>query len=142
MSVPSPRSGDTSSAERRPHVARSEVGTGLIGTIVGFLVVLVLVLGACELLVGLHAQTTVTGVVADAARSVATGQRTPEQAEADARRLLGAAGDDASLRWMLDADQVRLRVQIARPDLTGRFGLDRLLGPIDRTVVVRREALR
>jgi len=114
----------------------------LIGTTTGFLVVLVLVLGACEVLIGLQAQTTATGVAADAARSVASGQRTPAQAEAGARRLLGPAGADADLAWSLDAEQVRLRVRVDRPHLAGRFGINRLLGPIDRTVVVRREALR
>lgn len=114
-----------------------------MGTIAGFLVVLVLLLFAVEVLIGLYAQTTVGGVAQDAARSVATGRATPAQAEAQARHLLGPDLQGASFTWSVEPDQIAVRVVAHRPRfLPAGWGSGGVLGDIDRTARVRAETSR
>ena len=131
--------------------ARDDRGTGLIGTLAGVTVFLVLLLFAAQLLVNLYATSTVTAAAFDAARIVAgsEGGRDAEAgAERHARDLLGTAGESAAFEWTYDdvdgdgaGDRVRLRVQTPSPtNLLPR--LDLPFQHIDRTVTVRVERLR
>lgn len=120
-----------------------ERGTGLVATVAGFTVVLVLLLSAVEVLTGLYAQSTVGVVAQDAARSVATGEATPAQAEDAARLLLGPGLDTAAFTWTIGSEQVALRVEAPRPRfIPARWGTGSALGPIERTARVRREEVR
>ena len=133
---------------------RPERGSGLVASLAGLLVVLVLLLFAIESLVGLYARSMLTAAAHDGARAVATdervrgGQRAPEPgvvapAEQQVRSLLGEVGDTAELTWSIEADEVVLRARARRPSFVPdawRPGDDP--GWIERTVRVRIERLR
>jgi hypothetical protein len=112
------------------------------------LVVLLLMLLAVQVLFDLYARSAVSAAAFDAARVVAGSDAggTPtsqSQAELDARRELGAYGQRASFDWTVDAEDVRLSVQVRNPSvlpsvLVSPLGLD----TVDRSVVVRRERVR
>jgi hypothetical protein len=133
---------------------RSERGSGLVASLAGLLVVLVLLLFAVESLVGLYARSMLTAAAHDGARAVAVddgvrgGERAlaPEvvaPAEQQVRGLLGQAGDTAELTWSIEADQVVLRARTRRPSFrpdAWRPGDDPEW--IERTVRVRIERLR
>jgi hypothetical protein len=129
-----------------------EVGTGVIGTMIGFAVFLVLLLVAVQVLFDLYARSAATAVAFDAARRVAgydlatLPQDQLMQAEADAeaqaRQTLGRYGRDVSFTWTLTPTDVELRVRIANStvvptQLAGPMGID----TIDRTVRVHAERL-
>lgn len=117
-----------------------ERGAGLFSTAFGLAVLLFLLTVAVQILLNLHARSTVTTAVYDAAEMVATADGTAAQAEAHARDVLGEVGDDASFEWAVTDDVVRLHVvaqapRVVVPLLGSEIGPDR----IDRTVTVRVE---
>lgn len=142
--MPARRSSPTStrSAER----LEDETGAGLLGSIVGVTVFLVLLLFAVQLAMNLYATSAVTSVAFDAARKVAGADAvTPAIAEADARQVLDdfeAHGGTLRFHWDNSrADVVVLRLEAKRPTPL----LPNVSFPfqtVDRTVTVRREALR
>lgn len=132
---------------------RSDRGAGLIGTIGGVLVFLVLLTFAVQLLFNLYATSAVTAAAHDAAHMVASGDLDHDDpvamewatadAEAAARSLLGRYGERASFSWAFDDDHVTLTVTATHPPLavhhvSGVFGLNEVV----RSVTVRREQLR
>lgn len=138
----------------RPLARRwSERGTGLVGTLAGVLVFLVLMLFAVQLATNLYATTTVTAAGFDAARVAASKDvdRTDAGAVAAARwrgeqrfrSLLGATGDRAELTWLDDAYTVRLHISVDAPTILPRsFGGVAAFGHIERTFEVHIEELR
>lgn len=132
---------------------REERGTGLVGTLAGVIVFLVLLLFAVQLSVNLYATTTVTAAGFDAARLVASKEvdhadpgsvaAARMRGEARFRSLMGAAGDRAVLHWSGGADTVRLQVTLHTPTILPRsFGGRVAFGRIDRTFEVRVEELQ
>lgn len=125
-----------------------EEGTGLIASVVGVLVFLVLLLLAVQVLFDLYARSAVGSVAFDAARVVAGSDAgATVSAEADAERNarddLGHYGQAASFTWAVDADNVQLTVSVHNPDLLPRLFTDGLgLDRVRRSVVVRRERVR
>jgi Flp pilus assembly protein TadG len=131
----------------------ADAGTGLIGTIAGFLVFLALMLFAVQTLLGLYTRSVVTDAAHEGARRVA-GARVDQSdpvardrarlaAETEVRRLLGHFGDGVALDWSASTDDtVALRVQARPPG----FLWDALRGPgaalVERTVTVRVEENR
>lgn len=130
-------------------------GTGLVGTVAGVAVFLVLLLMAVQLLFNLYATSTVTSIGYDAAREVAsnrvdhTNAAAVNDAEARverrARQQLGRYGRRVAFGWDgTDAGTVRLRIRATQPRVGfGQF-IARPLGfdTIDRTIVVRAEEFR
>lgn len=143
-------SGSVTTASRpQPGPRRSgERGTGQLATVAGLVVFLALLTVALQVLVNLHSASVVTAAAYDAARLAATGgpltDERAEAAEAHARSLLGAIGEDTTFEWdRSDPDVVQLRVvapapRFLLPVVDGALGLDVL----DRTVTVRVEQLR
>lgn len=137
------------SADAAPRLV-SDRGAGLVSTMTGFLVFLIFLLFACQLLIGLFARSAVAAAAFDGAHSVAVQGGIDPSATASARAtaeqrmrdLLGRAGDDASFDWSgTDADWVQVRVQMPAP----RFGWPGFGGTpstIDRVARVRVEDLR
>ena len=130
----------------------NDQGTTLIGTSAGFLVFLVLLLGAVQITYDLYATSMVTAVARDAATSVAGFDAGPDRcaataaASASLEANLGRSGREAGVRidWMCDEpDVVRLRVVARHPSIlpSGLAGLGDL-GRVDRTIEVRVEAPR
>ncbi|MDP8992991.1 MAG: hypothetical protein M3N31_08095, partial [Actinomycetota bacterium] len=112
----------TRSAGRRH---RNEEGAGIVSTVAGVAVFLVLLLLAVQVLVGLYATSVVTAVTYDAAKVLAGADQGDSaagraHAEAAARRQLGRFGERAAFRWDNDADTVRLDVKAPRPTLLPR----------------------
>jgi Flp pilus assembly protein TadG len=134
--------------ERRHRWSRDESGTGLIGTLAGVVVILVLLLLAVQVVFDLYARSAVTAAAFDAARVVAGSDANgspaaQSQAELAARRDLGAYGQRATFDWAVDANDVRLAVHVRNPSLlpvvfAAPLGLD----SVDRSVIVRRERVR
>ncbi|MDP9389553.1 MAG: hypothetical protein M3Q48_16965 [Actinomycetota bacterium] len=136
-------------------MGRGEAGAGILGTVLGAGVFLLLLLFAVQVLVGLYATSVVTAATYDAAKSVAGADlaATP-LAQADAERTaqaqLGDYGRRVTFEWgKVDEDgdglpdAVLLRARAPRPSflpqsLLGGVGL----GDIQRTVRVRLERLR
>lgn len=123
-----------------------ERGGGPLSAWFGFVVFLVLLLFAVQVLFNLYATSVVTSVAYDAARKVAGQHGGPgfqAEAEGDARRALGRYGDRVSFEWDSTADVVVLRVRatspsVLFPSLSGPLAF----GDIDRTVRVRVERFR
>jgi hypothetical protein len=109
----------------------------------GFVVFLVLLLFAVQVLFNLFATSVVTSVAYDAARKVAGQHGGPEsqaQAEGDARRALGRYSDRVTFEWNSSSEVVALRVRatsssVLFPAMAGPLAF----GDIDRTVRVRVE---
>ncbi len=124
----------------------------MVGTSAGFLVFLLLMFAAVQILFNLYATTMVTAAAHDAARDVAGFDAAADRcaavagAEAQFVDALGDYGDrgHAHLEWTCgDADVVRVRViadhpTILPPRLAGLLSL----GHLDRTIEVRVEDLR
>lgn len=154
--------GPQPSPDGRDRMARSQAGQGLIPTVAGFGVVLILLLLATQVTFDLYARSAVTAASVDAARAVADERQSAaygtsadaatlavRQAQDRAGRALGAYGRVTSFRWNLlptaaDPSEVELKAHF---DLRGtRYSL---LGPLalpglnqfDRTVRVRVERL-
>ena len=124
-----------------------EAGAGIISSVIGVLVFLVLLLFAVQVIYGLYATSVVTAVTYDAAKAVA-GSDGGDQARAVAQRTavrqLGRYGSDVEFDWdASDADAIRLEVRARRPTVLPRQLVgDSFLGEIVRTVRVRRETVR
>ena len=124
-----------------------DTGTGLVGSLVGVTVVLVLLLFAVQLALNLYATSAVTSVAFDAARQVATSDGGPDStaaAEAHARGLLGrfeAGGGTLRFDWTTTRDDVVvLRVVAERPSLLANISFP--FQRVARTVTVRWERAR
>ncbi|HEV8297038.1 MAG TPA: TadE/TadG family type IV pilus assembly protein [Acidimicrobiales bacterium] len=139
-------------AHRFVSARRRTCGSGLLGTVSGVGVFLLLLFFAVQLCVGLYARSAVTAAAYDAARSVA-GYRGAESrvearraAEEDFRRALGRFGtDNARLEWLEpdDPDVVRVRVVADLPTLLPAAMVDAIgFGRTDRTLEVRVERFR
>lgn len=121
-----------------------ERGSGLVSTLAGVTMFLALLFFAVHLVLNLYGASTVTAVAFDAARIAAGSDGDERSAEAYARSLLdGYAGRGAlKLIWTSDADVVRLRVIADHPTADLLPLVDFPFDTTDRTVVVRREAVR
>jgi hypothetical protein len=131
----------------RTRRCQGEDGTGLVATVTGALVLMVLLLLAVQVCFDLYARSAVEAAAFDAVR-VVTGSdasATPAAlaaAEQDARRVLGRYGGLARFSWQVSASTVGLTVSVHDPSvlpaaLVGPLGLD----TVTRTVVLRRERL-
>jgi len=133
--------------------SRSEAGTGLIGSIVGVTVFLVLLLFAVHLVLNLYGTSIVTAAAFDAARLRAGGagaEVSEAEAEQQVLELLDGYRDGGRLQvsWSYpdtdgdgEADVVALRIVAAHPtDLLA--GVRFPFQDIDRTISVRMERLR
>lgn len=138
--------------EPRP-VDSEDRGAGLIGTIGGVLVFLLLLTFATQLLVNLYATSVVTAAVHDAAHQVASGgidHADPNsvsgalvEAERQARSALGDYGQHVAFSWDVDGERVRLTASAEHPSVaiglvSSVFGTSGL----ERTVEVRVERPR
>ena len=127
-------------------------GTGLISTSVGFLVFMLMMLAAVQILFNLYATSMVTAAAHDAAREVAGFDSDADRcgavpaAEASFRRSLGDYGTSghATLHWTCNnPDVVRVRVVARHPSvLPQRFTGLTSLAALDRTIEVRTESRR
>ncbi|MDA8047961.1 MAG: hypothetical protein M0Z30_22460 [Actinomycetota bacterium] len=121
-----------------------EGGTAIVGTIVGFLIVMLLLLFATQVIVRLYAESALTSAATRAAESVATSLQPSQDvaaAEAAARSQLGSFGSrHVSFDWKeVDGQQIVLEVRAQSPEfLPGIPGWSR----IQRTVTVRTERFR
>lgn len=115
-----------------------------MGTLVGFLIFLVLLLFATQVVVRMYATSVLTSAATRAAETVASSPvplADVTTAETDARSQLGSFGaDNTVFVWReVDAQQVVLEVSGRSPEfLPGLSGWSR----IDRTVTVRTERFR
>ncbi|HWE55792.1 MAG TPA: hypothetical protein VG435_09775 [Acidimicrobiales bacterium] len=123
---------------------RDESGTAIVGTLVGFTIMLVLLLFATQMVVRLYATSTLTSVANRAAEQVASSPVPAADtgaAESAARSQLGSFGASHTVFvWReADADQVVLQVTARSPEfIPGIPGWSR----ITRTVTVRTERFR
>lgn len=138
--MPDPTSNPTS-------IRSGEQGTGLLGSVIGVTVFLVLLLFAVQLGMNLYATSTVTAVAYDAAREVAGSgsgadvASAAEAAEARARAVLDRFPDDQlSFEWDVEGDTVALTVRATRTRFLPNVRLP--FETIERTVRVRREMPR
>ena len=127
--------------------AGDERGAGVIGTMIGAGVFLLLLLFAVQVLVGLYTRSVLTAAAYDAAKAVAGADAgagrdaaSRADAEANAQAQLGEWGQKVSFQWDVCGDVVRLTARGPRPlflppALTGPVGL----GDVVRTVTVRKE---
>ena len=135
----------TRSSRARPG---GEEGTGVVASLLGGAIFLILVLFAVQIVFGLYSTSVVTSVTFDAAEAVAGGggrldPASTGAAEADARSRLGAYAADVAFTWDVDADVVGLTVRAKRPSVLPRALVDGVgLGDIERTVRVRVERAR
>lgn len=135
-------------AERR-RGSLDDHGAGMIGTSAGFLVFLLLLFAAVQILFNLYATSMVTSAAHEAAREVAgytaATDRCGAVAAAEARFIeaLGEYGRDgyANLTWnCTDPEVVTLQVVANHPTvLPERMAGLIDLGRLDRTIVVRIE---
>jgi hypothetical protein len=131
------------------HRGRLDRGAGLVGTSAGFLVFLLLMLAAVQILFNLYANSMVTAAAHDAARQVAgfdaAADRCAATADAEVRftEALGDYGDAgyASLTWTcIDPAVVRVQVVADHPTiLPPRMAGLISLGHLDRTITIRIE---
>lgn len=134
----------TASARPAPAADGDEAGFGLVGTLVGFVIFLVLLLFATQVIVRLYATSVVTSAATRAAEAVAQAPDPVAEtapAETAARRQLGSF-EAARSRFVweeIDASRVVLRVVAQSPEfLPGLAGWTR----ISRQVTVRTERFR
>lgn len=136
----------TASARRSPTAERlaGEAGTAVVGTLVGFIIFLILLLFATQVIVRLYAESALTSAATRAADTVASSPVPGTgvgAAEAEARQELGSFGaSHTTFAWReVDGLQVVLEVRGSAPEfLPGLPGWSR----IDRTVTVRTERFR
>lgn len=129
--------------------ASDERGAGLIATIAGVSVFLVLLLFCAQLLFNLYATSVVTAAASDAVRIVARAGGEPgaqevarATAEAHARELLGRYADRVGFEWTLGEREVALHVTAENTNfLFGSLALD-AMQTVDRTVRARVECFR
>jgi hypothetical protein len=123
-----------------------DAGVGLVGTLAGVSVFLVLLLFAVQVLLNLYATSVVTAAAFDAARDVASAGGDPAAvaaAEAKARDVLGRYAEQVSFDWTVpDGSDVRLHVH-AENRLFSFAGVTiEPLQTVDRTVRARIECFR
>ncbi len=133
----------------RPPVATGERGVGTIGTAAGFLVFLLLMFGAVQVLFNLYATSMVTAAAHDAAREVAGFSAATDRcgaavaAEQSFHERLGGYEErgDVTLEWTCaDPELVRVRVIATHPSiLPSRLAGLGSLSSLDRTIEVRVE---
>lgn len=127
------------------HRCQGEEGTGLIATVSGTLVFMVLLLLAVQVSFDLYARSAVEAAAFDAVR-VVTGSdagATPASltaAEQHARQVLGHYGRLARFSWQVGTTTVSLTISVQDQSvlpaaLIGPLGLD----TVRQTVVLRRE---
>ncbi len=125
-----------------------EWGAGVVGTVIGVLIFLVMLLFATQVLFGLYTTSVVTAATYDAAKAVAGADADSvpaarADAETNARRQLGRFGAEVRFDWAEDTDAVRLTVRARRPTLLPRALVNGVgLAEIVRTVRVRSESVR
>ncbi|MDP9402072.1 MAG: hypothetical protein M3P85_01790 [Actinomycetota bacterium] len=124
-----------------------ESGAGVISSMLGVFVFLLLLLFAVQVLYGLYATSVVTAVTYDAAKAVAGsdgGDAARAVAQRNATSQLGRYGRDVTFDWgESDDDAVRLEVRARRPSFLPRELVgDTFPGDIVRTVRVRTEKTR
>ena len=136
----------TASASPSPTADRggAERGTAIIGTLVGFLIFMLLLLFSVQVIIRLYAESALTSAATRAADAVASSPVPAAgvgPAEAEARRQLGSFGArHTSFTWReVDGQQVVLQVTGRSPEfLPGLAGWSRIV----RTVTVRTERFR
>lgn len=126
--------------------SRPDAGAGLVGTLAGVAVFLVLLLFAVQVLLNLYATSVVTAAAFDAAREVAAAggdRRAVAAAEAKAREVLGRYASAVTFEWTVPAgEDVVVRVR-AENRLFAFPGLSiEPLQVVDRTVRARIECVR
>lgn len=125
-----------------------EAGTGLVSSVFGVAVFLVLLLVAVQVTFDLYGRSAVTAAALGAASTVAgsdAGATAAAQAEAttDARATLGSYGRDATFAWHVSPQAVELTVSVHNPSVLPAFAASGLgLSSWSRSVVVRREMVR
>lgn len=129
---------------RAADVGGRESGIGVFGTLFGFLIFMVALLFAVQVVVRLYATSTLSAVAIRAAQSVAQSPlplADVRNAEAAAKASLGSFGSaHTQFLWReVDSHQVVLEVRASSPEfLPGLPGWSR----ISRTVTVRTERFR
>lgn len=129
-------------------IRRDHSGTGVVATIVGVAVFLVLLLLATQVLFDLYARSAVAAVAFDAARIVAgsdagASAASLARAEDAARADLGVYSRGARFRWQVTANDVELTVAVHNPSLLPRVVVGSLgLDEVTRSAVVARERVR
>jgi hypothetical protein len=123
---------------------RSETGTAVVGTLVGFLIFLILLLLSVQILVRLYAASALTASATNAAEMVADSSEPAAAvpgAEASARSRLGTFGATrTTFDWReVDPQQVVLQVNGLSPAF---LPLPASWLSIRRTVTVRTERFR
>ncbi len=160
----------------KPVLRRSidERGNGLVGTALGCAVFVAFLLLAIQAILGLYATSVITAVTTDAATRVANSAGDPGArvaAEAEARRMLGRAGEGATFEWATSSndgwlggppssrngtlgssatvdssattdDSVALTVSVALPKFFRGFAPGGEVGRISRTARVAIEQFR
>jgi hypothetical protein len=121
-----------------------DLGTSIVGTLVGFLIFMTLLLFSAQMLVRMYATSTLTAAAARAAQAVAEAPdplTAAPAAESDARQQLGSFGATRTrFDWLeVDGQQVVLRV---RGDSPSFLPLPTGWSLITRTVTVRTERFR
>jgi hypothetical protein len=134
----------------RPHYSRlrrDERGTGLLGTVLGVAIVAGLLGFAANLTLGLWTRSTLDAVAYDAARDLATAPRATDPDTAArtaitrARSMLGPYGDRVDFDVTINDEAVALRVRAPGVGLLpAMVDTGPMVGALDRTIVVRREA--
>ncbi len=138
------RSTASASPRRTAEPRGGDAGTAVVGTLVGFLIFLTLLLLATQVVVRLYAASALTSAATRAADAVASSPvpgRGVVATEAQARAELGSFGArHTTFVWReVDGQQVVLEVRGRSPEfLPGLPGWSR----IDRTVTVRTERFR
>ena len=122
---------------------RGDDGSGVVSSLAGVAAFLAFLLLAAHVIVGLYATSVVTDAASSGARRVAGSASTElpaaaALAEARLRERLGPVGAHAAISWHFGSDSVGLTVRVERPGLIAML----IGGAIERTVTVRREALR
>lgn len=121
-----------------------EAGEGLVGTLVGFTIFMVLLLLAVQVLVHLYATSAVTAAANEAAEQVASAGGSPSAVPAAQREAVSRLGSFGSghthFDWTeLGGQQVTVRVTAESPSF---LPLPASYRDIERTVTVRTERFR
>jgi hypothetical protein len=122
---------------------RGDDGAGLVSSLGGVVAFLAFLLLAAHVIIGLYATSVVTDAASTGARRVAGAAVDDERAAAGLaepriREALGSMGAYAAISWRLGTDSIEVTVRVERPGLVAVLGGS----TIERTVTVRREALR
>lgn len=129
------RRGGLTRAARR---AAEERGEGLIVTLAGVVVFLVLLLAATHILLNLYARSLVSTAAFDAARIAAgADSHSAGQAEQHVHQLLGGTVEGVSVS--IGEQNVTVEVRASGPSLTFLGTSDLGLSSITQTATVRRE---